>query len=148
MTILNKELLTAEDVRSKESDGTRSSLRPARDSVSVCIPTFNGAKWILPSINSVLSQSCLPFEILVIDDASTDDTVELVRSLENERIRLIVNDRNLGIPVNWNRCVDLSRGEFVKFLFQDDLLYPECIEKMVRLLLANPSLGLVFCRVT
>ena len=112
--------------------------------VSVCIPTFNAAKWILDCLNSALGQSYRPLEILVVDDASTDNTVDLLRSIKDERIRLVVNERNLGLVQNWNRCVELSRGSLVKFLFQDDLLYPLCVEKMMRLFLGEEKLGLVF----
>ncbi|HEX8135978.1 MAG TPA: glycosyltransferase [Pyrinomonadaceae bacterium] len=114
------------------------------NSVSVCIPTFNGARWILDSINSALSQTFPPSEILVVDDGSTDDTVEIVRAVRDERIRLVLNERNLGLARNWNRCVELARGQFVKFLFQDDILYPQCIERMVQLFLSAENLGLVF----
>jgi len=79
-----------------------------------------------------------------VDDASTDNTVELVRSQKDERIRLIVNDDNVGLVKNWNRSVELSHGAFVKFLLHDDLLYPGCIEKMMELFIANEDLGLVF----
>jgi glycosyltransferase involved in cell wall biosynthesis len=112
--------------------------------VSVCIPTFNAERWILDCLNSALAQSYQPLEILVVDDASTDNTVDLLRSIKDERIRLIVNETNLGLTGNWNKCVELAQGKFIKFLFQDDLLYPLCIEKMMRLFLAEENLGLVF----
>src|SRR2546423_8587516 len=88
--------------------------------VSVCIPTFNGARWIKESLNSALAQSYRPLEIIIIDDASTDETVKVLRSFKDDRIRLFVNEQRLGLACNWNRCVELARGEFIKFLFQDD----------------------------
>src|SRR5438105_3094623 len=98
-------------------------------SVSVCIPTFNGAKWIIECIESALDQSYSPLEILVVDDASTDKTVVRMRSIRDERLRFVVNERNLGLTANWNKCIQLSHGKYVKFLFQDDLIYRDCIEK-------------------
>ncbi|HXM36611.1 MAG TPA: glycosyltransferase [Pyrinomonadaceae bacterium] len=118
----------------------------ARPLVSICIPTHNGEKWIEESIRSALSQTYQPLKILVVDDRSTDNTVELVRSFKDERVRFVVNERKRGLAGNWNACVRLAEGDFVKFLFQDDTLYPDCTEKMMQLMSAHPSLGLVFTR--
>ncbi len=112
--------------------------------VSICIPTFNGARWIQDCLESALAQTYPRFEVLIIDDASTDDTVELVRALDDERIRLLVNDRNIGLARNWNKCLEMSRGDFIKFLFHDDILYPDCVEKMMQLLISDEKIGLVF----
>lgn len=112
--------------------------------VSVCIPTFNAARWISDCLNSALAQSYEPLEILVVDDASTDNTVELVRANKDKRIRLIVNEENVGLVSNWNMCIEMSQGEFIKLLLHDDLLYPDCIEKMMELFIPNDNLGLVF----
>src|SRR6266498_132578 len=112
--------------------------------VSVCIPTFNASRWIQECVESALAQSYQPLEILVVDDASTDCTVGLVRSLNDGRIRLIENKENMGMVSNWNRCVELARGEFIKFLFHDDILYPDCVERMMRLFVSQNNLGLVF----
>lgn len=112
--------------------------------VSICIPTFNGARWIRQCLDSALAQSYKPIEILVIDDASSDGSVELVRSLKDERIRIIANERNKGMINNWNACIEQARGLLIKLLFQDDILYPDCIEKLMRLFLKHENLGLVF----
>jgi glycosyltransferase involved in cell wall biosynthesis len=84
--------------------------------------------------------------VLVVDDGSTDNTLEIVRSLQDERVRIIVNERSQGLAGNWNECVRLARGEYIKFLFQDDALYPDCIDQMVSLIGENPRMGLVFAR--
>jgi len=112
--------------------------------VSICIPTFNAARWIQVCLESALAQTYPRLELLIIDDGSTDETVELVRSVDDERIRLLVNEQNIGLAHNWNKCIEMSRGNFIKFLFHDDILYPECVARMMRLLLSNESVGLVF----
>jgi glycosyltransferase involved in cell wall biosynthesis len=112
--------------------------------VSICIPTFNAARWVPDCLESALAQTYVRLEVLIVDDASTDETVELVRSIDDERIRLLVNEQNIGLARNWNKCIEMSRGDFIKFLFHDDILYPDCVEKMMRLLLANANVGLVF----
>ncbi len=101
--------------------------------VSVCIPTYNGVKYIQDCLDSVLSQTFSEFELLIVDDCSTDATLELIKAyaLKDQRIRVVVNPNNLGLVGNWNRCVELARGEWIKFVFQDDLIEPECLEQML-----------------
>jgi len=79
-----------------------------------------------------------------VDDDSTDNTPGIARSFDDPRIRFVANERNLGILRNRNRCLRLSKGSFIKFLFQDDLLYPICVEKMVRLFELHEQVGMVF----
>jgi len=112
--------------------------------VSICIPSYNGASWIEEALRSALAQTYQPLEVLVVDDASTDHTLRVVRSFRDPRIRVVANERNLGLVRNRNRCVRLSRGSLVKFLFQDDLLYSTCVEKMARLLEGHDRVGMVF----
>jgi glycosyltransferase involved in cell wall biosynthesis len=114
--------------------------------VSICIPTYNGADWIEDCINSALNQTYAPVEIVVVDDCSTDNTVDLVRSIRDERIRLSINQANQGLVGNWNECVRQAKGEYIKFLFQDDTFYPQCVDKMMQVFVAHPQLGMVFAR--
>jgi glycosyltransferase involved in cell wall biosynthesis len=114
--------------------------------VSICIPTYNGQRWLTECIDSALKQTYAPLEILVIDDCSTDDTAAVVRSLNDQRIRLVINQQNRGLVGNWNECVRQAKGEYIKFLFQDDTFDPECVEKMMQILIEHPQLGMVFTR--
>jgi len=100
--------------------------------ISVCIPTYNGAEYLQACLQSVLSQTYKEIEILVIDDGSTDNTREILEDYAaNHRcIRVIQNETNFGLVGNWNRCIELASGEWIKFLFQDDLLEANCLEKM------------------
>lgn len=119
---------------------------PERPSVSVCIPTFNGARWLRRCLDSALRQTHRDFELLIADDCSTDATWDIARAYgaRDARVRLVRNPRRLGLVGNWNRCVELARGEWVKFLFQDDLLAPRCLESMLDA--AGPRALLVVCR--
>ncbi len=83
---------------------------------------------------------------MVVDDASTDDTVERIRSYGDPRIRLYVNERNIGQSANRNRALAFARGELIKFLDSDDRLEPDCLAKMARLMVDDPAIGLVFSR--
>jgi glycosyltransferase involved in cell wall biosynthesis len=120
--------------------------RTSHPLVSICIPTRNGEKWIQESIRSALSQTYPSLEILVVDDCSTDNTMASVRSFKDDRVRVVINDTKQGLAGNWNECVRQAKGEFIKFLFQDDAFYPECTDRMMQLFLAQPQLGLVFTR--
>jgi len=117
---------------------------PAAPDVSICIPAYNTARWIVRAVESALSQTYRSLEVVVVDDASTDGTLERVRELHDPRIRLYSNLRNLGHSGNWNRSLTLARGRYIKFLCADDVLYPDCLEAMVPLFTAHPRIGLVF----
>jgi glycosyltransferase involved in cell wall biosynthesis len=101
--------------------------------ISILIPTYNGANYLETCLDSVLSQTFDNIEILVVDDRSTDATFEILKryAATDQRVRLFHNERNLGLVGNWNRCLTLARGRWIKFLFQDDLLESSCIEKML-----------------
>lgn len=99
--------------------------------VSVCIPAYNGAVFIADAIRSVLGQGFGDFELVVVDDASTDGTVEAARAFADPRIRLVVNPRNLGQRGNWDRALAEARGDFFKLLPQDDFLYPHCLRRQI-----------------
>ena len=101
--------------------------------MSVCIPTYNGADYLEDCLRSALAQTYANVEVLVVDDCSSDDTLRIAQAHAHRdpRVQVLRNPKNLGLVGNWNRCVELARGEWVKFLFQDDLLHPQCVEKLV-----------------
>lgn len=114
--------------------------------VSVCIPTYNNANFLQQAVESVLGQSYQDFEIVIVDNCSTDQTSILVEDLQKDndgRIRFYKNDQNIGLTGNFNKCLKYAEGENIKFLCSDDVLLPECLEKMVAVLDANQSVTLV-----
>ena len=94
-----------------------------RTRVSVCMPTYNYARFLPEAIESVLAQNFSDFEFLIIDDCSVDDTRRIVEpyAAADDRIVFSVNERNIGMVENWNLCLARARGEFIKFLFGDDM---------------------------
>jgi len=116
--------------------------------VSICVPTWNGAGYLAEALRSALAQTEPDFELLVVDDASSDETLRVVATFADARIRIHRNERRLGLPGNWNRCLAEARGEFVKFLFQDDLLEPAAVGKLLGALRAVPGASLAFGRRT
>lgn len=114
--------------------------------VSVCIPTYNYARFLSETIDSVLKQTFTDYEILIIDDCSHDNTKEVVSDYasRDERIRFKVNPVNIGMVNNWNLCLMEARGEYIKPVFGDDLLSStNALEKMVSLLDSDPNISLV-----
>ncbi|MEN3322524.1 glycosyltransferase family 2 protein [Mariniflexile soesokkakense] len=116
--------------------------------VSICIPTFNGEKYIAETMNSAIQQTYPNLEIIVSDDASNDDTLSIIESyISKTRIPVkIYNHAPKGIGANWNYCIDKANGEYIKFLFQDDLLEPTCIDKMMKVLETDNSIKIVLSK--
>jgi glycosyltransferase involved in cell wall biosynthesis len=108
--------------------------------VSVVIPVYNGAKYLGAAIESVLAQSYQPIEIIIIDDGSTDDSLEVIRTF-GSRV-YVISQPNAGVGRARNVGIGRARGEFVAFLDQDDWWMPEKVQKQVRLLTDNPQAGL------
>lgn len=115
-------------------------------SVSVCIPVFNGAAFIHECIQSVLSQSFEDFELLIVDNASTDNTIGICSAFSDARIRIHRGTSNIGAHGNFKKCFELARGELVLLLPYDDLLEPGCLTVLAAPLIANPQAGFAFGR--
>ncbi|MGL5080988.1 MAG: glycosyltransferase family 2 protein [Microcoleaceae cyanobacterium] len=114
--------------------------------VSVCIPTYNGELLIQEALSSVMTQTYPRIELLISDDESTDKTLEIVQSfLEKSAVKFsIFPHQHYGLAENCNFVASQSQGQYIKFLFQDDLLMPTCIEEMVFLAEQDREIGLVF----
>lgn len=112
--------------------------------VSVCIPTYNYAGFLPRTIDSVLDQTLQDFELIVVDDASSDDTDEvLARYADDPRVTYIRNEVNRGLFANFNYAASLARGRHLKFLCADDWLAPEFLERTAALLESDDRLGMV-----
>lgn len=114
--------------------------------VSVMIPTYNYAHFLDDAIGSVLNQTYGDFELIIVDNASTDNTDHVVgKYLHDSRVRYYKNDTNLGLVGNWNKCLGYARGEFLKFLCADDKFRDTLLEKYVTLMDRFPKLAMVAC---
>ncbi len=111
--------------------------------VTVIIPVFNRQEYVGQAIESILRQTYTNFELIVIDDGSSDGTCGIVRTYTDERVCLVRQDRNLGIPQTRNAGVRLARGEYVAFLDSDDVAYPRRLERQVSFLESNPDCAAV-----
>lgn len=115
--------------------------------VSICIPTYNGEQFIGEAMDSAIAQTYSNLEIVVSDDKSNDTTLKLIEEYkEKTKIPIRIFHHNpTGIGENWNNCVKKSKGQYIKFLFQDDVLKETCIEEMVTFAETN-KVDLVYCK--
>ncbi|MEK6288252.1 MAG: glycosyltransferase [Acidobacteriota bacterium] len=112
--------------------------------VSVCIPTYNTARYLPEAIESVLQQEFTDYELVICDNASTDETPELCRKYGDSRIRYLRFTDLTNQAGNFNRCLDEVRGEFFTLLHADDLLLPGFLSDRVTRLNEHPETGFVF----
>jgi len=101
--------------------------------VTIIMPSYNSACYIVDSINSVLSQGYKNWEMIIVDDCSTDNTVEIIESIvgDNSKIRLIKLANNVGSAQSRNAALKLAKGRFIAFLDSDDIWHPKKLEKQV-----------------
>lgn len=111
--------------------------------VSIIIPTYNRARFIKEAINSVLSQDFQDYEIIVVDDGSTDNTKEIINSLKNKKIRYFFQE-NKGRSRARNRAIKLARGQYLSFLDSDDIFLPGKLTKQAKCLDKHSEIGMVY----
>lgn len=114
--------------------------------ITVVMPVYNAGAFLRMAVSSILFQTCRDWELLIIDDASTDGAVDRISDIDDARIRIVRNPSNLGLAATLNVGIDLARGEYLARMDQDDVAYPERLEKQLALLRAEPSLDLVAVR--
>ncbi|MEW5946703.1 MAG: glycosyltransferase [bacterium] len=112
--------------------------------VSVVIPAYNHEKYIAGTIQSVLDQTYGDFEIVLVDDASTDGTPGIIKRFHDPRLKAFYLETNRGASAAASMCVQESAGEYVAFLNSDDQFFPDKLEKQVRFLDAHPHVGALF----
>ena len=105
--------------------------------VSVITPSYNTARFLRETIGCVLSQTYENWEMLIVDDGSTDDTDDVVASFSDPRIRYFKNERNSGAAGSRNRALREARGKWIAFLDSDDLWTPDKLEKQIRFMEEN-----------
>ncbi len=129
----------------KQVDSQFPTIENKRCKVSVCIPTYNHAHFLIDAIESVLAQTFTDIELIVVDNCSTDNTKEVVDKIisVDRRVKYFCNEANIGPVKNLNRSLAYAHGEYVKILCADDMLEPTCLEKEVNVLDHHPRVVLV-----
>ena len=116
--------------------------------VSVIVPTYNRAEFIMESVGSVLNQTYKNLEIIIVDDASPDNTAEVIQAIDDDRVRYVCNEKNSGPAVSRNHGIDVATGDYLCFLDDDDNYLPHKIEVLLNELHGTPpAVGLAYSRV-
>lgn len=116
--------------------------------MSVGLPVYNGGKYVARAIQSVLAQTFADFELIISDNGSTDQTEAICRefSARDPRVRYFRATTNQGVVRNFNRCVELARGEYFHWQAADDMLAPAFLERLVPVLDGDPTVVIAFAR--
>lgn len=115
--------------------------------LSICVPAYNAARFLPNLIGAIAEQSFKDWELVVVDNASTDGTADALKRLADERadprIKIVSNKSTVPMADNWNIAVSHSTGEYLKLICADDLPYADCFERQVTVLRNNESISLV-----
>ena len=112
--------------------------------VSVLMPVYNvKEEYLRESIESILNQTFTDFEFIILDDCSSNNVEEIVKSYGDDRIRFYRNSENLGIAKSRNKLMDLARGEYSALMDNDDISHPERLKKQVDFLDNNPDISIL-----
>lgn len=111
--------------------------------VSVVIPIFNRERYLAQAMDSILAQTLTDFELLMVDDGSSDSSCEIVRAYTDPRIRLIRHERNRGVAAARNTGITEARGRYLAFLDSDDVAYPDRLQRQVEFLDRHPDYAAV-----
>lgn len=113
--------------------------------ISVCIPTYNGEKYLQETLESIQLQTYSNVELIISDDSSIDKTLDIIKKFKviSKYPVFLYHHNPTGIGSNWNNCIKKANGELIKFLFQDDVMEYNCLERMVSVYNKNPQAGLI-----
>ena len=112
--------------------------------ISVVLPTYNHARFLGAAVASVLGQTCADWELIVVDDRSTDATAEVLAAVTDPRVTRVTLSRNCRLPRALNAGFALTRGEYLTWTSADNELLPRCLEVLAAFLDGNPTIGLVY----
>ena len=112
--------------------------------ISVIVTSYNYSNFIEQTINSILAQTYTDFELIIVDDCSTDNSVEIIKNFKDDRIKLIENEQNLGLAKSIAKALKIATGKWIAFCESDDFLEKDCLEKRIQIAEKYPNLGVIF----
>lgn len=111
--------------------------------LTVALPVFNAGHFIEMAVQSIIDQTFSDWELLIVDDGSTDDSLQSIECLSDNRVRILQDGRNKGLPTRLNEAIDLAQGKFFARMDQDDVSFPERFARQIQYLQDNPQLDVV-----
>jgi glycosyltransferase involved in cell wall biosynthesis len=118
----------------------------ASPAMSIVLPVYNGARHLRECLESILAQRERSFELLIGDDASTDESKQILAGYQDPRIHVYRSERNRGLFANLNELLRRARAELVRFACQDDILGPTCVQQEVDFFARHPEIGMSYCK--
>lgn len=113
--------------------------------VTVLMSVYNGERYLRQAIDSILNQTFKDFEFIIINDCSTDNTSNILNSYDDPRIKIIINDQNIGLTKSLNKGIEIANGEYIARQDADDISYPHRIERQIKCFEKDRLLGLLSC---
>lgn len=111
--------------------------------VTILMSVYNGGKYLRQAIDSILNQTFEDFEFLIINDGSTDKTLEILQSYNDPRIKIVNNKKNIGLTKSLNKGINLARGQYIARMDADDISLPDRLQKQYQFLKNNKNIGVV-----
>lgn len=124
-------------------DGAADDVRPL---VTVAMPVYNAGRYLRLAVLSIVKQTFTDWELLIIDDGSTDDALQNIADINDVRIQILRDGKNKGLAARLNECIDRARGQYLARMDQDDVSYPERFARQITALQHDPMLDLVASR--
>lgn len=112
--------------------------------ISVIVTSYNYANFIERTITSILAQTYTDFELIIVDDCSSDNSVEIIKNFKDDRIKFIQNEQNLGLAISVAKALKIATGEWIAFCESDDFWEKDCLEKRIQIAEKYPNLGIIF----
>ena len=114
--------------------------------VTVALPVYNAGKYLRPAVFSIINQTFKNWELLVIDDGSTDSAIQKLAGINDARIKIFRDDKNLGLAVRLNEAINMAKGSYFARMDSDDISYPERFARQLEKLHSDPTLDLIATR--
>jgi len=143
LTVAKRLISFQADIDLKNMANVPDSGQHHHPAISVVMPTFNDGEYLREAIDSILNQTFLDFEFIIINDGSTDDTEEIISSYKDDRIRYLKNDSNLGNTITRNKGMDLAKGKYIAIMDSDDISVPGRLALQFEYLEKHPEIGIL-----